>query len=315
RTPVPEELYPTAWVADRTIDYLTSQERLGKPFFAFVSFPDPHHPFNPPGKYWDMYSPDDFELPLPYSEHKNPTPPMRWLEANFRGAGHQLTSQTAMFQDEQAIRESMALTSGMISCIDDNVGRIIAALKESGQFDRTVIIFNSDHGDYLGDYNLLLKGLLTTRGITRVPFIWSDPKNRAAKSTGALASTIDLSATILDRAGLEPYYGIQGRSMLPAIEDNLDHRQELLIEFNDGAPKFGFTEPARVRTLLTRDWRYTIFSGEPWGELYNLSTDPNETNNLWNDSKFFTVRAGLSERLNHHLVRQMDESPRARHLA
>ena len=100
----------------------------------------------------------------------------------------------------------MALTAGMVACIDDNVGRIIAALEESGQLDQTVIIFNSDHGDYLGDYNLLLKGLLPTRGVTRVPLIWSDPRDRTARTTDALASTIDLSATILERAGFEPYY-------------------------------------------------------------------------------------------------------------
>ena len=99
--------------------------------------------------------------------------------------------------------------------------------------------------------------------------------------------------------------------MLPAIEENADHRQELLIEFNDGAPKFGFTDPARVRTLVTQNWRYSLYAGETWGELYNLATDPRETNNLWEDSEHIAVRAKLSERLNHHLARQMDESPRA----
>ena len=62
RTPVPEDLYPTAYVRDRAVDYIASRAGEEAPFFAFVSFPDPHHPFNPPGKYWDMYNPDDFDV-------------------------------------------------------------------------------------------------------------------------------------------------------------------------------------------------------------------------------------------------------------
>lgn len=309
RTKVPEDLYPTTWVADRAIDYLSNRSDDDAPFFAFVSFPDPHHPFNPPGKYWDMYSPDQFDVPLPFASHKNPTPPMKWLE-NARGAD-QMTLQTAIYVEDQQIREAMALTAGMITMIDDHVGRVIEALKESGEYDNTVICFNSDHGDYLGDFNLLLKGLLPIRGVTRVPMIWSDPAHRTGAVADTLASTIDISATILDRAGIEPFYGMQGRSMLPTIQSGEDHRDEVLIEFNDGAPKFGFTEPARVRALVNKDWRLTLYVGEDWGELYHLATDPGETHNLWDDPDHATTRAALTERLAHHLAMQMDESPRA----
>ena len=65
RSPVPEDKYPTAWVADKAIEYLEKRAGQNDPFFAFISFPDPHHPFNPPGKYWDMYSPDAFGVSLP----------------------------------------------------------------------------------------------------------------------------------------------------------------------------------------------------------------------------------------------------------
>ena len=75
RTAVPEEAYPTAWIGDRAVNYINESASHDEPFFAFVSFPDPHHPFNPPGKYWDMYSPDEFSVDLPYAAHKNPTPP------------------------------------------------------------------------------------------------------------------------------------------------------------------------------------------------------------------------------------------------
>lgn len=310
RTPIPEELYPTAYIKDRAVDYLTSRADQDDPFFAFVSFPDPHHPFNPPGKYWDRYSPDDFDLSLPYDAHKNPTPPMRWLHGNWKGdGGGQATPQTAMMLDDQQLKEAMALSAGMMACIDDAVGEILAALEASGQMENTVICYNSDHGDFMGDFNMLLKGALPFRGITRVPFLWSDPQNRQPASTDTLCSTVDLAATILDRAGLQPFNGNQGQSFLPATQGGAGPRSETLIEFNDGGRRLGFERPARVRALLTHEWRYTLYADQPWGELYDLKNDPNETENLWDSADHQAIRAHLSERMNHHLMAQMDESP------
>lgn len=315
RTPIPEDLYPTAYIRDRAIDYITSCADENAPFFTFVSFPDPHHPFNPPGKYWDMYNPNDFEVSLPYDAHKNPTPPMQWLHKNWKGDGGQTTPQTAMMLDDQQIKEAMALTAGMMAFIDDAVGDIIAALEASGQLDNTVICYNADHGDYMGDYNMLLKGALPFRSITRVPFIWSDPDARRQTRSDALCSTVDLAATILDRAGLKPFNGNQGQSFLPAIKAQDGLRHEALIEYNDGGKRLGFEEPARVRSLVTAEWRLTIYRDQDWGELYDLKADPNETDNLWDTADHQDTRAHLTNRLAHHLIAQMDESPCADRLA
>ena len=315
RTPIPEDLYPTAYIRDRAIDYITSCADENAPFFTFVSFPDPHHPFNPPGKYWDMYNPNDFEVSLPYDAHKNPTPPMQWLHKNWKGDGGQTTPQTAMMLDDQQIKEAMALTAGMMAFIDDAVGDIIAALEVSGQLDNTVICYNADHGDYMGDYNMLLKGALPFRSITRVPFIWSDPDARRQTRSDALCSTVDLAATILDRAGLKPFNGNQGQSFLPAIKAQDGLRHEALIEYNDGGKRLGFEEPARVRSLVTAEWRLTIYRDQDWGELYDLKADPNETDNLWDTADHQDTRAHLTNRLAHHLIAQMDESPCADRLA
>ena len=315
RTPMPEELYSTAYIRDRAIDYLTSRAGADQPFFAFISFPDPHHPFNPPGKYWDMYSPDEFSVALPYSAHQNPTPPMQWLYDNWQAGGNQLSPQTAMLVGDQQIREAMALTAGMISCIDDAIGAITDSLKKSGQFDNTVICFTSDHGDYLGDFNLLLKGALPFRGITRVPFLWSDPADRKAHTTSALTSTIDIAPTILDRAELKPYFGIQGKSFINNINGPTTLREDLLIEYNDSMARIGFEKPARVRALISEKWRLTVYSDLDWGEIYNLNDDPFETNNLWASTEHSRIRAELTERLIHHLIRQMDESPRSQRVA
>ena len=315
RTPVPEDLYPTAYVRDRAVDYIASRADEEAPFFAFVSFPDPHHPFNPPGKYWDMYSPDDFDIALPYEAHKNPTPPMRWLHDNWKSGGGQLTRQTAMMLGEQQLKEAMALTAGMVACVDDAVGAIMASLEKNGLMNNTVVCYNSDHGDYLGDFNMLLKGALPFRGITRVPFIWSDPDQRSPSSSDAICSTVDLSATLLERAGLSPFNGNQGQSFLPIIHGAEAPREEALIEYTDGGSRLGFEKPARVRSLVTKDWRYTAYGGQSWGELYDLKSDPHESDNLWDDPAHHGTRCHMAERLNQHLIAQMDESPQANRIA
>ena len=310
RTPVPEEFYPTRYVADRAIDYICSQKEEDAPFFAYVSFPDPHHPFNPPGRYWDMYHPDQFDLALPYDSHRNPTPPMRWMDEQWQSGVGAITKTTARRESDQHLREAMALTAGMITMVDDEVGRLVAALKDSGQYDNTVIVFNSDHGDYLGDFSLLLKGAMPFRSVTQVPMIWSDPANRTGRVSPALASTIDLTATILDRAGLTPYRGMQGTSFLPVIEQNVDdHHDAVLCEFNDLGARLGFAKPARVRSLRTPDWRFTLYQGEEWGELYDLTADPGETNNLWDSAAHSEIKAEMALQLAHKLASQMDESP------
>ncbi len=316
RTPVSEQGYPTAWIRDRAADWLREQAADDAPFFAFVSFPDPHHPFNPPGRYWSMYESEQFDVSLPYEAHGNPPPPLRHLRNMWERGRSEPMSQAAFYTDEQSLREAMALTAGMMAMIDDAVGHVLAALQESGCADNTVVIFTSDHGDYLGDFNLLLKGALPMRSVTRVPFIWADPEIPGPRTSRSLASTIDIPATILERAGLQPYWGLQGQSLLDCMKhQGKEPRDALLVEYQDNSARMGFTEPARVRSLLTDRWRLTVYKKESWGELYDRRDDPGETLNLWDDPRHASTRAELTERLAQAMMEAMDESPRARRLA
>lgn len=313
RTPVPEASYPTRWIGDRAVDYIAQQGDA--PFCAMVSFPDPHHPFNPPGRYWDMYGPEQFSIDIPFETHKNPPPPLEHAHRQWEQGRVPPIPQIAFRASNRDVKEAMALTAGMITMIDDQVGRILVALKASGQYENTVVLFTSDHGDYLGAFNLLLKGPMQHHSITRVPFLWSDPRNRSATRNSALASTIDISATVLDRAGLAPYRGMQGRSFLNTVQSGGTHRDALLIEHNDAGPRMGLNHPARVRTVRTSDWRLSLYANEAWGELYDLRGDPDETNNLWDDAGAANVKADLTLRLAELLTAQMDESPLSNRLA
>jgi len=320
RTPIPEDGYPTAYICDRAKDYLTSRiggARIGnpQPFFAFVSFPDPHHPFNPPGKYWDMYDPNEFELATRFEDHMNPPPPLLDARRYFEESGGQQTPQHAFMANDREVQEAMALTAGMITMIDDMVGQIIQTLKDNGQYENTVIIFNADHGDYLGDFNLLLKGPWALRSINRVPMIWLDPDSTEERVTSALASTIDISTTILDRAGVDPYFGMQGRSFLSCIDGADEHRESLLVEFNDGFARNGFKKSARVRSIVKKDWQLSVYKDQDWGELYDLKNDPRQTHNLWTSAAHAATKATLFEELTQLLIGQMDESPQSSRLA
>lgn len=315
RTPIPEDGYPSAYIRDSAKDYLTSRAMDNQPFFAFVSFPDPHHPFNPPGKYWDMYDPDVFDLPTRFADHKNPPPPLLNARQYYEDTGGQQTPQHAFMTSDREVQEAMALTAGMITMIDDAVGEIIQTLKDSGQYENTVIIFNADHGDYLGDFNMLMKGPWILRSLNRVPMIWSDPSSRTQNTTSALASTIDISATILERAGVDPYFGIQGKSFLACVNGANEHRKNVLIEYNDGFPRGGFDESARVRCLVKNDWQLTVYKGQNWGELYDLKSDPLQTHNLWDSPTHAATKAALFEELTQLLIEQMDESPQSSRLA
>jgi arylsulfatase A-like enzyme len=209
----------------------------------------------------------------------------------------------------------MALSCGMITMIDDAIGDIMAALTRSGKADDTIVVFNSDHGDYLGDYNLLLKGAIMLRSINNVSFIWADPQARSGAVSHALTSTVDIAPSVIERAGLKPYFGIQGKSLLRNLDGSSDLRNQLVVEHQDNMTRMGFKEPCMVRTLLLDGYRLTIYKGENWGELYDHAKDPHESHNRWDDAAYSGQRARLTELLAQEMMENVDQSPRARRRA
>jgi len=314
RSPIPEELYPTSYIADKACDWLGGYARAKRddPFFLMVSFPDPHHPFTPPGHYWSMYRPDDMALPPSFEPGNRPLArSVAWALAQ-RASGKANTGEQAAFAvDAREAREAMALSCGMIAMIDDAIGRVLAALAASGKAEDTVVIFTTDHGDYLGDHRLLLKGPAHFDGITHVPFIWAEPGARAPRTNGVLGSTLDIAATILDRARIQPYNGIQGQSLLPAVngEPLTPPRDCLVIEDDHQRTSMGFAGPPRLRTLITERHRMTIAADDPYGELYDRRTDPHEMVNLFDDPAERGLRGELMERLAYREMELADRSP------
>jgi arylsulfatase A-like enzyme len=201
RTRLPAELYQTSYIAERALAFIEAHTKAkpDQPFFLMVSFPDPHHPFNPPGKYWDMYKPEQFAVPEAFGRNDwVPPPHVAAVLAEREQGKANLHSQFSFTTTPRESQEAAALTAGLIALIDDSIGAVLGTLQASGRADDTVTIFTSDHGEHLGDHRLLLKGSEQYQQILRVPFIWSDPQTRLApaKRSGAIGATLDIPATI-----------------------------------------------------------------------------------------------------------------------
>ena len=210
RTKVPEEHYSTSYIANQACEWLAARKGNPEPFFLMVSFPDPHHPFTPPGRYWDMYKPEDMPVPAAYTDDDWDPPEYVKIAERDRAADSSLGQRSgySVAVSECEAQEAQALTCGMIAMIDDAVGRVRDAAQDAGVADRTVQIYTSDHGDHLGDHRLLFKGAEQYDTLTHVPFIWSDPNGASGEETQELAQTHDIGTTILEHARIEPAIGL-----------------------------------------------------------------------------------------------------------
>ncbi|ERL51035.1 sulfatase [Halomonas huangheensis] len=314
RTRMPVELYSSTYVADRTIDHLKqlAASNDDKPFFLQCSFPDPHHPFTPPGEYFDLYRPEDVELPPSFHQPLDDAiPQVRHVRELLDAGKRDIDIGFAFAVNEAEARQAIALTYGMIALIDDSVGRILATLKELGMDDNTIIIYTSDHGDFMGDHRLLLKGPLHYRGVTQVPFIWSDPTLTPEGSVyDKVSSSVDFVPTVLERAGLQPFNGIQGKSLLGAISGNQQAIHEsVLIEEENQRNLFGEQYPPRARTLVDESFRVSIYNNDGWGELYDLKNDPWEMKNLWHHPDYAQHKSLMLEKLARKMLNMSDRSP------
>jgi len=311
---IPEALYPTSYVVEQTIAYLEERagDASGDPFFIQCSFPDPHHPFTPPGRYFHMYRPDDIRLPESF--HHQPhdqTPILKRLHDEFASGTADRSWVAPYAVTAEEAQQITAATYGMVSMIDDAIGRVLGKVGELGMERETVVIFTSDHGDWMGDHGIMQKGPLHYQGLIRVPFLWADPAlPEGGKSTDALAGTIDIARSILMRAGVAPANGMQGQDLQDILREGAPSKHDgMLIEGQTSRPYLGMTSQVRVRTFCDGEWRMTLWEGLPFGELYDLRADPGEVANLWSDPAHAGMKARLFERMVWKMIDLQDRSP------
>ena len=208
----------------------------------------------------------------------------------------------------------VAQTYGMISHIDDCIGKIMRFLETSGLAQSTVVVFTSDHGEYLGAHHLLHKAEWPFEELLRVPLIVKDPQASQANISQSVVSHLDLVPTILDYAGVEQsaldgrgvrhsdWEGLPGRSLRRLIRDGQTiAKRPALMEYDDdwwAGPVF------RTRCLIEGRYKIVMISAPGGGGLlYDLQTDPREEKNLWDAPEYVRVKSELTEKLVFEIMR------------
>ncbi len=293
---LPVAWHNSTWTADRAIDWLRNVGRE-KPFCSWVSFPDPHHPFDAPEPWSRLHNPAEIDLPENRSRtfegrpwwHKavltnEPAGPKQ--NADIRKAYSRIAEQG----DEQ-LREIIANTYGQIALIDHNVGRLLIALNDAGLAEDTIVIYISDHGDWLGDHGLILKGPMHYEGLLRVPMIIRGAGIKAGRIVDEPISTLDLGPTFYDYAGAEALQTQHGQSLRPLLETQEATRDFAMNEWELLPTRAGVA--LSLRTVRTKTHKLTVDLQSGSGELYDLENDPVELRNLFNTEEARDIQTAL----------------------
>lgn len=301
RPAVPVELHPTTYVTEKSLDRLEQFAATDEPFLLFVSYPDPHHPFAPPGDYWGRIDPASVVLPDTfYDAHEGSPAHVRQMIAE-RGRPAEDPTLTWSPTAEQ-YREALAAELGLIALMDDSIGRILQRITDLGLADDTAVVFTADHGDMFGDHGLMLKHFVHYRAVTRVPLVIRMPGAATGRSD-ALVSSADLAPTLLDLGGLPRWRGIQGASLAPVLDGRTAQvRSRLLIEEDQPFGLAGMPGPVRMRTLLTETARLTTYGRPGTRELYDHESDPDELTNLAQEGEGLPLLHSLTQDLAEELV-------------
>ncbi|WP_137701957.1 sulfatase-like hydrolase/transferase [Marimonas lutisalis] len=305
---LPVAWHNSPWTADRAIEWLRHGRDADQPFCAWVSFPDPHHPFDCPEPWSWLHKPEEVDLPKHRTRSYEGKP--WWHEAALEGepadpVNAEVRKQYSRIapQSDAQLREIIANTYGQIALIDHQVGRLMIALEEAGLREDTLVIFISDHGDWLGDHGLILKGPMHYEGLLRVPMIVQGPGVPAGKVVAEPVSTLDLGPTFFDYGGAQALQTQHGASLKPLIEGDAT-RKFALNEWGLGPGRVGVA--LELRTVRTRTHKLTVDLNSGAGELYDLEADPHECENLFDRPEAQAIRAELEA---HIAARPKDESP------
>ncbi len=298
---VPTELHQTTWASECAIEFI-SQQSGDQPWLLNVNIYDPHPPFIPPKAYADQYDPD--EMPGPYFKESDLAHQAKLVALDFQ--------DDVKPPDKHDAKRKQADYYAMIAQIDDQFARLLEYLDESGQRENTVIIFTSDHGETLGDHGLMYKGCRFYEGLVRVPLIFHCPSRfQVNRQSPALVELLDMTATILDLAGIEPPEYLQGNSLLPMLQgsETLEHHRDFVRceYFNALDPHFTGGTGTYGTMHRTDRYKLCLYHDKNLGELYDLQADPWEFNDLWDSPDHQAIKHQLIyESFNAHVCLTTD---------
>ncbi len=250
-----------------------------RPWVLFLSSEAPHDPWVVPRAYYERYDPADIPRPPSFDDDLADRP---GIYRRLQGVWRQL--------DWPQFAQATACYYAYCSLMDDQVGRILAALQKLGFADNTIVVYTADHGDYLGAHRLMLKGVAAFEDAYRVPLILNAPGIPRGKQIEQIVSLIDLAPTLVQLTTGKDF-PCHGRSLLPLFSTRQSEWQsEAFAEFH--GQRFFYTQ----RTLWRDNHKY-IFNGFDEDELYDLAADPYEMRNLVHDPAYRSVLETMAARM------------------
>ncbi len=282
---VPAKYHQTTWCTDRAIDFIR-EERNGPWLFSLNCF-DPHPPLDPPRKYLDRFDIDS--LPEPPFAPSDLEQQERLKDVFFQsGCEHYKGREGKML---------LAKYWAMIELIDDNIGRLIETLEQTGQRENTLIILTSDHGNMVGHHGLFAKGCRFYEGLVRVPLIFSMPGLvKQNIRNDALVGLVDIAPTLLELAGLPADKGMHGKSLVGQLTqaENAQEFRDYVYSTYTNALAHAEKDAKSYGTMIrTRRYKLVNYHGHGTGELFDMEKDPGEFNNLWDDPGYQKIKMDL----------------------
>ncbi|MHC4168200.1 MAG: sulfatase family protein [Planctomycetota bacterium] len=265
-----EKSFTTDWLATKTIEFVNTHRN--EPFCYMVSIPDPHGPNTVRAPYDTMFKASQVSVPSTFYKSKDQTP--GWAPPEKK-----LT--------EKSLKKLMPPYYGMVKCIDDNVGRILAVLRKNAILDRTIVVFTADHGDLCGEHKKLNKGV-PYEASAKIPFVMYYPRKiKAGTVINQVLTCVDFLPTVLSLMGVETAGLEQGRdaSALFAGKTPSDWKD---IGFMRGTNDW--------LCAMTQDHKIVYSQRDvPW--LFDLKKDPDELTNFFRDPQYRSVVKNLTAEL------------------
>ncbi len=301
-----------------------------QPFFLWLSFPEPHNPYQVPEPYFSLFPendiPDRLAGPAAIAAKG---PAWQWLRT--------LIEEKRPGYDD-GWRRYRATYLGMLRLIDDQLTRFLDHLDRTGMRDDTLIVFVSDHGDYAGDYGLQRKGAGLPECLVRVPMLFAGPGIVAApEMRDEFVSLVDVYPTLCEMLGIPIPDGVQGRSFWPVLSGQPFPESEFRSVYSElGVGGLGYgvserpplhfpyegptfdelnsvTQSGNLKMVRMGTWKL-LFDSEGNGELYDLATDPAEVRNLFGDPAHAVTQLALTTELLQWTIRTEDDLPGGRYL-
>jgi len=322
--PIPRDWYHTDWVADHAIAWLDTLD-ADDDWFCWMSFPDPHHPWDPPASELGRVPWGELDLPPghPGSDEairavlaQKPAHWLAWYEGRWknREGGPGRFCPGTLTHDQ--VREISAKCHVMNELVDEACGRVLKRVAERGWADDTDVFFTTDHGELQGDYGFVFKGPFHTDSLMRLPLVWRPAPSAGVGAAGVSIAEpvgqVDLAPTFCAIAGVPAPEWMEGAPLPTAPGSG---RERVLCEWDSQFPGYGM----HLRSIYRDGWLCTAYEkstdGQPngleetWGErvlrpcgihydgtegeLYNVEDDPHQFHNLWDDPARRALRDDL----------------------